>query len=216
MGRGLLLAVAIGLPGLALYAGARGLGWNTNVEASGLGDNWWTIPVLILSAAQNAVLEEVIMIGYLFTRFAQLGWRLPVVIAASAAVEAYHLYQGFGGLLGNLIMGVVFGLVYARWRRIGPLVVAHTVLDIGAFVGYAVLAPASPGSEARDLRRLTRRRDPSVLLEPVPRVEAVLQGSKWCRGDPDEKSQDGSQSLLISERAKKARLAGRSARRRTR
>ena len=38
-------------------------------------------------------------------------------------------------------MGVVFGLVYARWRRIGPLVVAHTVLDIGAFVGYAVLAP---------------------------------------------------------------------------
>jgi membrane protease YdiL (CAAX protease family) len=140
--RGLLLAVAIGLPGLALYAGARGLGWNTNVEASGLGDNWWTIPVLILSAAQNAVVEEVIMIGYLFTRFGQLGWRLPVVIAASAAVRgAYHLYQGFGGLLGNLIMGVVFGLVFVRWRRIGPLVVAHTVLDIAAFVGYAVLAP---------------------------------------------------------------------------
>ena len=77
-GRGLLLAVAIGVPGLALYAGARGLGWNTKVEASGLGDNWWTIPVLILSAAQNAVVEEVIMIGYLFTRFGQLGWRLPV------------------------------------------------------------------------------------------------------------------------------------------
>jgi membrane protease YdiL (CAAX protease family) len=65
-----------------------------------------------------------------------------VVIAASAAVRgAYHLYQGFGGLFGNLIMGVVFGLVYVRWRRIGPLVVAHTALDIAAFVGYAVLAP---------------------------------------------------------------------------
>ena len=60
----------IGIPGLGLYLGARELGWNTQVQASGLADNWWTVPVLILSAAQNAVLEEVIMIGYLFTRFA--------------------------------------------------------------------------------------------------------------------------------------------------
>lgn len=140
--RGLFLAVAIALPGLGLYVGARELGWNTQVQASGLGENWWTIPVLILSAAQNAVVEEVIMIGFLFNRFAQLGWRIPVVIAASAAVRGvYHLYQGFGGLLGNLVMGVVFGLIYLRWKRVGPLVVAHTVLDIAAFVGYALLAP---------------------------------------------------------------------------
>ena len=142
VGRGFLLALAIGLPGLGLYVGARDLGWNTQVQASGLGENWWTIPVLILSAAQNALVEEVIVIGFLFTRLGQLGWRLPVVIAASAAVRgAYHLYQGFGGLLGNLLMGVVFGLVYLRWKRVGPLVVAHTVLDIAAFVGYALLAP---------------------------------------------------------------------------
>ena len=140
--RGLLLAAAIGLPGLGLYLGARGLGWNTQVEASGLADNWWTVPVLIASAAQNAVVEEVIMIGFLFTRFAQLGWRIAVVIAASAVVRAvYHVYQGFGGLLGNLLMGVVFGLAYLRWKRVGPLVVAHTALDITAFVGYALLAP---------------------------------------------------------------------------
>jgi membrane protease YdiL (CAAX protease family) len=142
VGRGLLLALAIGLPGLGLYVGARDLGWNTQVQASGLGENWWTIPVLILSAAQNAFVEEVIVVGFLFTRLGQLGWRVPVVIATSAAVRgAYHLYQGFGGLLGNLLMGVVFGLVYLRWKRVGPLVVAHTVLDIAAFVGYALLAP---------------------------------------------------------------------------
>ena len=47
------------------------------------------------------------MIGYLFTRFAQLGWRLPVIIIVSALVRgSYHLYQGFGGFVGNLIMGV--------------------------------------------------------------------------------------------------------------
>ena len=51
--------------------------------------------MLILSAFENAVLEEVIMIGYLFTRFAQLGWRIPVIIIVSALIRgSYHLYQG--------------------------------------------------------------------------------------------------------------------------
>ncbi len=139
---GAVLALAIGVPGLGLYLGARSLGLNTEVQASGLTDAWWTIPVLVLSAAQNAVLEEVVMIGYLFTRLAHLHWRLPLIIVVSALVRgSYHLYQGFGGFLGNAIMGAVFGLVYLRWRRVGPLVVAHTLLDIAAFVGYALLAP---------------------------------------------------------------------------
>ena len=38
-------------------------------------------------------------------------------------------------------MGVIFGVIYLRWRRVGPLVIAHTLLDIAAFVGYALLAP---------------------------------------------------------------------------
>ena len=36
-------------------------------------------------------------------------------------------------------MGVVFGLVYARTRRVMPLIVAHTLLDVVAFVGYTLL-----------------------------------------------------------------------------
>jgi membrane protease YdiL (CAAX protease family) len=142
LGLGALIAACIGVPGLGLYVGARALGMNTDVVASGLADNWWTVPVLITAAAQNAVLEEVIMIGFLFTRLRQLGWRLPLIIAVSALVRGtYHLYQGFGGFLGNAIMGAVFGLIYLRWKRVGPLVVAHTLLDIAAFVGYALLAP---------------------------------------------------------------------------
>ena len=64
LGFGVLIAVVIGVPGLGLYALARALGINTEVQASGLTDNWWTVPVLILSAAQNALLEEVVVIGY--------------------------------------------------------------------------------------------------------------------------------------------------------
>jgi membrane protease YdiL (CAAX protease family) len=141
-GVGALVALGIGIPGLGLYYGAWQLGLNTQVQASGLADNWWTVPVLVLSALQNSLLEEVVVIGYLFTRLRQLGWGWVMILAGSALVRgAYHLYQGFGGFAGNLIMGVVFGLVYLRWKRVGPLVVAHALLDIGAFVGYAVLAP---------------------------------------------------------------------------
>ena len=82
------------------------------------------------------------MVGYLFVRFAQLGWHPLMIIVVSATIRgAYHLYQGFGGFVGNLIMGLIFGLIYLRWRRVVPLVVAHTLLDIAAFVGYALLAP---------------------------------------------------------------------------
>ncbi|HEX8510911.1 MAG TPA: CPBP family intramembrane glutamic endopeptidase [Propionibacteriaceae bacterium] len=139
---GLLIAAGIGVPGLGLYLGARALGLNTEVQASALADTWWTVPVLILSAAQNAILEEVIMIGYLFSRLSQLRWRWPVILGVSALVRgSYHLYQGFGGFVGNAIMGAIFGMIYLKFGRVGPLVVAHTLLDVVAFVGYALVAP---------------------------------------------------------------------------
>lgn len=138
--RGAALAAAIGLPGLGLYAAARAAGLNTTIAAANLTDQWWTIPVLVLAAVQNAVLEEVVMIGYLYTRWLRAGWSLPAVMAVSALVRgSYHLYQGFGGFVGNVVMGLVFGWVYTRTRRVAPLVVAHSLLDIVAFVGYALL-----------------------------------------------------------------------------
>ena len=98
--------------------------------------------MLILSAVQNALLEEIVVVGYLFTRLRQLGWNAVAIIALSAIIRgSYHLYQGIGGFIGNLIMGVIFGLIYLRWKRVGPLIVAHTLLDITAFVGYALVAP---------------------------------------------------------------------------
>jgi len=142
LGLGALVALCIGIPGLGLYLGARALGLDTQVQASGLADNWWTIPVLVLSAVENAVLEETIMLGFLYTRLRQVNWSWPVIIIVSAVIRgSYHLYQGFGGFAGNLIMGVIFGLIYLKWKRVMPLVVTHTLLDVSAFVGYALLAP---------------------------------------------------------------------------
>ncbi|MPV37854.1 CPBP family intramembrane glutamic endopeptidase [Georgenia subflava] len=140
LGAGVGLAALIGVPGLGLYLLGRALGITVEVQAATLNEVWWTVPVLILAALQNALLEEVIVAGYLITRLEQLGWRPPAVLAASAVVRgAYHLYQGFGPFVGNVIMGLIFGEYYRRRRRTMPLVIAHTLIDVVAFVGYALL-----------------------------------------------------------------------------
>ncbi len=142
LARGALLAAVVGLPGLGLYLAAKSLGLNTTVAAANLEQVWWAVPVLVLSAAQNAVLEEVIMVGYLFRRWGQAGWGPWRVIVTSALIRgSYHLYQGFGGFLGNAAMGLLFGWLYTRTKRVMPLVVAHTILDVVAFVGYALVKP---------------------------------------------------------------------------
>ena len=138
---GLALAAGIGLPGLGLYFAGRALGLTTDVIPAPDAAYWWTVPVLVLAAVQNAVLEEVVAVGYLMTRLAQRSWSVPAQIVTSAALRAsYHLYQGVGPGLGNFVMGLVFGYWYHRTRRVMPLVVAHTVLDVVAFVGYLALA----------------------------------------------------------------------------
>jgi membrane protease YdiL (CAAX protease family) len=69
-----------------------------------------------------------------------MGWQPRTVVAASAVLRgSYHLYQGFGAFLGNAIMGVVFALFFMRTRRVMPLIIAHTLLDVTAFVGYTLL-----------------------------------------------------------------------------
>jgi membrane protease YdiL (CAAX protease family) len=141
LGRGAVLAAVIGGTGLVFYLVTHALGVDLTVVAEDLPHVWWRIPVLVLAAVQNALLEEVVVVGYLLLRLRQLGWGAPAAIALSAGVRgSYHLYQGLGGFAGNAAMGVVFAWLYYRWGRVGPLVVAHTLMDVVAFVGYALLA----------------------------------------------------------------------------
>jgi membrane protease YdiL (CAAX protease family) len=139
--RGAALAALIGGCGLGLYLIAYKSGIALNVVAENLPDVWWRIPVLLLSAFQNGLLEEVVVLGYLLTRLRQLGVSPAGAIAISAVVRgSYHLYQGLGGFFGNAIMGVIFAFLFLRWRRAAPMVIAHTLIDGVAFVGYALLA----------------------------------------------------------------------------
>ncbi|MEV6601432.1 type II CAAX endopeptidase family protein [Actinoplanes sp. NPDC051346] len=140
LGWGTALAACIGLPGLLLVFAAAQLGLNAQIIPAALNPVWWAVPVLIMAALQNAILEEVIVVGYLMTRLRAFGWRVWWIVGTSAVLRgSYHLYQGFGAFVGNAVMGVVFSLYFLRRGRVMPLIVAHGLLDIAAFVGYTLL-----------------------------------------------------------------------------
>jgi F420-0:gamma-glutamyl ligase-like protein len=106
---------------------AHELGINASLAVVDLPDIWYRVPLLLLEAAQNGILEEIVVIGYLLTRLRQLGWSDSRALAASAVLRgSYHLYQGLGGFLGNMVMGIIFGWWFQRTRRVLPLAVAHT------------------------------------------------------------------------------------------
>jgi membrane protease YdiL (CAAX protease family) len=140
LARGAGLAALIGGCGLGLYFIAYKSGIALNVVAENEPDVWWRYPILLLSAFQNGLLEETLVTGYLLTRLRKLGVRPAYAIAISATLRgSYHLYQGFGGFVGNAIMGVIFGTLFLRWRRATPMIIAHTLIDAVAFIGYALL-----------------------------------------------------------------------------
>lgn len=144
LGSGLLLAAGIGIPGLGLYLAGRAVGVTPAISST-LDSYWWTIPVLILTALRAGLQEEVIVVGYLFTRLDELGWgRWRIILSSALLRGTYHLYQGVGAFVGNAIMGVVFGWFYTRYGRTTPLVIAHTLLNTVTFVGFPVAVSLLP------------------------------------------------------------------------
>ncbi|WP_067825910.1 CPBP family intramembrane glutamic endopeptidase [Nocardia inohanensis] len=136
---GLVLAAVIGIPGLCLYLIAHALGVSVTIVPGSL-EHWWRLPMLVLNAWANSAAEEVLVVAYLITRLRALGWSENRSLLASALLRgSYHLYQGIGGGLGNLVMGLVFGRYWQRSNRLWPLLLAHALIDTIAYLGYAAL-----------------------------------------------------------------------------
>jgi membrane protease YdiL (CAAX protease family) len=145
---GIALFAVVGLAGIGVYLAAVELGVNRFVVPVPPLGHWWTVPVLVLNAIEAALLEEVVVVAYLVTRLRQLGLTESASVGASALLRGtYHLYQGWGGFLGNLAMGALFGTVFSRTRRVWPIVVAHLLLDVGAGLGYILFRQHLPGFE---------------------------------------------------------------------
>lgn len=135
LGVGFGLTAAIGIPGIALYLLARANGLAAEVVIDAIAERWWEIPVLLLNAAEASILEETIAVGFLFIQLRKLGLKEGSIILISASLRAvYHLYQGFAGLIGNFLMGIIFGYLYSKLGRLTPLLVAHFLMDVAVFI----------------------------------------------------------------------------------
>jgi uncharacterized protein len=147
LARGAVLFAVVALAGMGVYLAAVELGVNRFVLPVPPLGHWWTVPALVLNAVEAGLVEEVVVLGYLVTRLRQLSWTPVQAISASALLRgSYHLYQGWGGFVGNLAMGALFGFLFLRWgRRTWPFVVAHVLLDIGAGVGFILFRDHLPG-----------------------------------------------------------------------
>ncbi len=140
-----LIALAIGIPGIGLYLVALQLGLTSQVVPSTLADQAWTVPLLLLSALRSGLQEEVIIVGFLISKLRLSYPKLTLValVLISAALRAsYHSYQGFSAVLGNFVMGIVFAFVFLKMKRVAPLVIAHTLMNSVVFVGYPLLFSA--------------------------------------------------------------------------
>jgi uncharacterized protein len=137
---GAAIAAVVGALGLAFYVAAVRLGVNRTVIPVVGNGPWWSVAVLVIRAAQSAVVEEVIVVGYLLFRLRQIGWNNLTSLVASAVLRgSYHLYQGYGAFTANVVMGLAFGLWWQKGRRAVPLVIAHFLIDATVFVGYPLV-----------------------------------------------------------------------------
>jgi membrane protease YdiL (CAAX protease family) len=138
--QGAALGFVLGGAGLGFYVAAFHLGLSRAVIPVNDNGVWWQIPILVLSALRFGVLEETILVGYLLRRLGQLHWRAwPAIMVSAILRGTYHLYQGYGALIANVIMGLLFGRWRMSGRRTMPLIVAHFLIDAVTFVGWVLL-----------------------------------------------------------------------------
>ena len=85
--------------------------------------------VLIASVVQDAF-EEFFIAGYVITALAATRGPWAAVHVSTGLRVLCHVYQGPLGVLTMVPMGLIFGYLYVRTRKLWPLIVAHLLLDV--------------------------------------------------------------------------------------
>lgn len=92
-----------------------------------------TLAWSIIYSAGSAVFEEVIVRGYLTTEMIALSCPVWLATLVSIALQtSYHVYYGIGGALGISGVFIVFGIYFARSRRLLPVILGHLFMDLWA------------------------------------------------------------------------------------
>jgi membrane protease YdiL (CAAX protease family) len=86
------------------------------------------IPMSIVNGAY-----EEIFLGYLMRGLRRHGASTAIGITVLVRM-LYHMYQGPGGVLAIVVFGVVLGVYYQRKGQLFPVVLAHILADMAAFL----------------------------------------------------------------------------------
>lgn len=87
-----------------------------------------TLPFVLLDSIINPVFEETLECGYYFHALGRFG-QGTAVLASAIFVGFLHAYQGLNGAIGVVMIRIIFGLAYWRWKNLWPLILAHSILD---------------------------------------------------------------------------------------
>lgn len=93
---------------------------------------------IFLVSLVNAAYEEVFVTGYLIEAVSERSSVIYAVLGSAALRATYHLYQGPAAAISIGILGLAFALFYVRSKTLWPVIVAHTILDIIAFLAPTV------------------------------------------------------------------------------
>jgi len=115
--------------------------WNNSTlfyQTSNLTASKLSLIPIILFSASNGFFEEIIVVGYVIPAVTERRTSFYALNVSVLIRLLYHLYQGPAAALQIIPMGLVFGLIFIKYKNIWPLVIAHFVLDVVALFQFNI------------------------------------------------------------------------------
>ncbi len=131
---GVLLGLGAFCISWLIWSSQIGTAWETPNDrlSAGLESFVFWFMTLLFSLIANSIAEELVMRAYLIDRLERLfGNEWSAVLVSAVLFGSYHLYQGFWvGFVGATLTGLIFAVYFARYRRLFPLIIAHTIVNL--------------------------------------------------------------------------------------
>jgi membrane protease YdiL (CAAX protease family) len=96
----------------------------------------WT--PMLAAAILDPIAEELLWLGYIMNALRHRGIWFAAFVSIGLRTMV-HAYQGPLALVAVFPIGVLFTRYYVRTRRLGPVIVAHIIQDVLAFVLLSTL-----------------------------------------------------------------------------
>jgi membrane protease YdiL (CAAX protease family) len=138
IGRGAVRLVWIILPLIIGHENYRYLLWHQSHPSYPPPSGGQEYALLAVYSLAVGFSEELLGRAYLITRLEELLDSKGLALLVSTVLFAcLHVYQGDLGVIGAATFGLVQGIVFLLFRRLGPLVVAHGLQDFVAVMSRA-------------------------------------------------------------------------------